>query len=300
MQISVVMASYNGAKYLEQQILSILSQTLQPFEIIICDDGSTDGTVEILQKYTNRLTYVINDRQLGLIGNFRKAVSLAAEGNYVALSDQDDVWFPDKLEKCAAVLREIEDPRAPCLVHSDLLFVDENDRLLNNSFKNEQGHDRFQHNLRTLLFGNFVNGNTMLMNAELRKFFAFIPTDVSINHDGWLALIAYTFGKAAYIPLPLLKYRKHENNLSIAQDIKPRNRYRSTLNELISSMRGKRNFLSDQFKSVRQFYSMYSFQMKAHESLVFEEFLKLESKGYFFKKLAYRKAVNEFIIPKNS
>jgi glycosyltransferase involved in cell wall biosynthesis len=285
MQISVVMATYNGAKYLEQQILSILSQTLPPAELIVCDDRSTDGTLDILKNYSHSLTYVINDQQLGLIGNFRKAVSLAAQNNYIALSDQDDEWMPNKLERCAAVLSEIEDLSLPCMVYSDLLFVNENDQILNNSFKAEQGHDKFRHTLQTLLYGNFVNGNTILMNKELRRFFCMTPLDFPSNHDGWLALIAYTFGKAGYIPLPLIRYRKHENNVSIAADVRPRNRYRNILSEFLLFFRGHDTFLSKQLYSVRLFYEQYKPAMSLTNRKLFERFLELESKSYFYRKI---------------
>src|ERR1700761_6388216 len=111
------MATYNGQRYLEQQILSILNQTLKPDEFIVCDDGSTDGTIAILEKFAqqNKLRYIINDRQLGLVANFKKAVSLANNESYIALSDQDDVWLPEKLEKSVALLQQIDEPEVPCM-----------------------------------------------------------------------------------------------------------------------------------------------------------------------------------------
>ena len=107
MKISVVMATYNGEKYLDQQIRSILNQTCKPDEFIVCDDNSSDGTITILEKYRqlSQLSYVVNTSRLGVINNFVKAVSLAAAGNYISLADQDDEWMPDKLEKCAALLK---------------------------------------------------------------------------------------------------------------------------------------------------------------------------------------------------
>lgn len=294
MKISVVMATYNGEKYLEQQILSILSQTLPPAELIVCDDHSTDGTMAILEKYSGHLTYVINDRQLGLIDNFKKAVSLANEANYISLSDQDDEWLPEKLENCAARLSQIEDPLLPGMVYSDLVYMDQEGKILNPSFRNEQGHDKFEHNLQTLLFGNFVSGCTMLMNPELGHLFAGIPNDVRLNHDGWIALIAFTFGNVAYISSPQVRYRKHESNVSIATDTKPRNRYRSTLKELINSFKGQSDFLSSQMETVRRFYDRYHMEMEPQKKLLFEQFLMLESKPYIFKKIAYRRVARRF------
>jgi glycosyltransferase involved in cell wall biosynthesis len=296
MKISVVMTTYNGEKYLAQQIDSILAQTLIPAELIVCDDCSTDGTIGILEKYRKEglLKYVVNDDQLGLIGNFKKVVSLAAESNYIALSDQDDCWLPEKLERSAALLKGIEQEGKPCIVYTDLLLVDEEENVLNSSFRNELGQDVYHHNLETLVFGNFINGCTVLMNPGMRQYFANIPADVRLNHDGWLGLAAFTFGAAEGLKQPLVRYRKHNNNVSIAADTKPRNRYRSTFNELLSAIRGKDDFLSAQFETIRRFYQYYSFEMNMKQRLLFENFLALESRNYLYKKMAFRKIVNRF------
>lgn len=295
MNISVVIASYNGEKYLEQQLDSILSQTLAPAELIVCDDCSSDGTVFILEKYQEKglLTYVRNDRQLGLIGNFKKAVALAEETNYVALSDQDDQWLPDKLQRSADLIKTMNQ-QLPAMVYTDLMLIDQNDKVLNHSFRNELGQDKYQHTLQTLLFGNFVNGCTIIMNPALRCFFAKTPDKVKLNHDGWIALAAFTFGEAKQIAYPLVKYRKHNSNFSIAADTKPRNRYRSTLNELITAFRGNDDFIAVQLETVRQFYDKYHTAMTPGKRTIFEGFLQLQYKSYLIKKLAFRKTVKKF------
>lgn len=294
MKISVVMATYNGEKYLEQQIESILSQTLLPAELIVCDDCSTDGTVAILAKYQEQLTYVVNPQQLGLIGNFKKAVSLAAKDNYVALSDQDDIWLPDKLAASAALMQKM-DQSLPCLVHTDLVLVDEQLKVLNPSFMNERGQHQYYHNLQTLLFANFVTGCTMLMNQKLREFFAEIPGNVKF-HDAWIALAAATFGSVKEISTPMVRYRKHGNNLSIAAGTKPRNRYRSTMNEIINAVKGSDDFLTDQLETAEKFYKHYHLHMEPAKRLYFEQFLMLRSKPYLIKKIVYRRTVKRFAI----
>jgi glycosyltransferase involved in cell wall biosynthesis len=295
-KIAVVMTTYNGERYLEQQIESILSQSLSPDTLIVCDDRSTDSTVEILDKYQRqgKLTYVVNAEQLGLIENFKKAVSLAPQDAYVALSDQDDQWLPDKLEHSARTLLEIEDPGLPCMVYTDLMLVDETDRALNQSFRNELGQDRYQHNLQTLLFGNFVNGCTVLMNPVLRARFAEIPGDIRLNHDGWMALQAYAFGRAQELKIPLVRYRKHNTNVSIAAGTKPRNRYRSTFQQMVNSLTGNDDFLSAQLETVTRFYETYQTELSPINRDYFREFMSLQNKHYIFKKLAFRKTVKRF------
>lgn len=296
MKISVVMATYNGEKYLEQQILSILNQTVKPDEFIVCDDGSTDGTISLLEKFAqqNKLRYVINDRQLGLIANFKKVVSLANNENYIALSDQDDEWLPEKLEKSVELLQQIDNDKVPCMVYSDLLLVDQNDNVLNTSFRDERGQSHYQYNLETLLLNNFVNGCTTLINPELKRRFAEIPDDVLLNHDSWMALLTFTFGKSAYIPLSLVRYRKHESNASITGDVKPKSRYRSIMNELVDSLKGQKTFLAAEFATAQRFYNCYVDEMAEDKKNNFKKFLSLQHKPYIFKKLFYRKTLKQF------
>lgn len=298
MKISVVMATYNGEKYLEQQIVSILEQTVKPDEFIVCDDGSTDRTIAILEKFAqqNKLRYVINDRQLGLIANFKKTVSLANNGNYIALSDQDDVWLPQKLEKSIELLQQIDDATIPCMVYSDLLLVDQNDIVLNDSFRDERGQSNYQYTLETLLLNNFVNGCTSLFNPELKRRFAEIPDDVLLNHDSWMALLTFTFGKSAYIPLSLVRYRKHESNASITGDVKPKSRYHSVMNELMDSLKGQKTFLAAEFATAQRFYNCYAGEMANGKKAAFKKFLSIQHKPYILKKLFYRKTLKQFRI----
>ena len=296
MKISVVMATYNGAKYLEQQILSILNQTQKPAEFIVCDDGSTDGTIGILEKFAqqNKLRYIINDRQLGLVANFKKVVALANNNNYVALSDQDDEWLPEKLEKSFNLLQQIDEASVPCMVYSDLILVDQNDTVLNTSFRNERGQSHYQYNLETLLLNNFVNGCTTLFNPQLKRRFAEIPDNVLLNHDSWMALLTFTFGKSAYIPLSLVRYRKHESNASITGDVKPKSRYRNIMNEIRDSLKGQKTFLSAEFATAQSFHDRYINQMTDDKKAAFKTFLSLQHKPYIFKKLFYRKTLKQF------
>src|ERR1700741_8897 len=151
--ISVVMTTYNGERFLVQQIESILSQTLPPKEIIVCDDGSSDGTVNILEKYrkSHSIIYHVNEKRLGVVNNFKKAVSFTSPGNYVALSDQDDIWLPEKLERSATALSTIDDGKTPAMIYSDLIVIDQDKNILNGSLNNELGFDKYRHCLSTLL-----------------------------------------------------------------------------------------------------------------------------------------------------
>lgn len=294
MELSVAMATYNGEKYLSKQLDSIISQTLKPAEIIVCDDNSTDSTANILTHYqqNQKLNYEVNPARLGLIRNFKKAVSLA-KGDYIALSDQDDEWMPEKLAQTVSLLKEIEKTELPCLVYSDLLYVDEQGNILNHSFRSEYGQDKYQHNLQTLLFSNFVTGCTIVMNKKMALYFAAMPDDVRF-HDEWIALVAFTFGRAASVDKPLVRYRRHANNLSIANDTKPRNRFMSVVNQLKAALNGKDDFLETQFGIIKRFYQQYAKDMSIEKKALFDDFLRLENRSYITKKLAFRKVVTKF------
>jgi len=245
--ISVVMTTYNGERFLPQQIESLLSQTLQPAEIIVCDDASSDQTHGILKKYgkTHNIIYHVNAKKLGVVENFKKAVSLASPANYIALCDQDDIWLPEKLERSYAALSAIDDGSTPAMSYSDAIVIDENKNILNSSLNNELGFDKYEHCLSTLLFGNFVLGCTIMMNREMKKLFADIPDNKVFNHDSWITLIAFTFGKVVSLQHPQLLYRKHDKNVTFANH-KKSNRLERMRKHIIATFTSN-NFLHDRF-----------------------------------------------------
>lgn len=287
--VSVAMATYNGERYLEEQLDSILSQTLKPSEIIVCDDQSTDGTRKILDRYQQEgfLKYFVNDERLGFIGNFKRAVSLTTPDNYIALSDQDDIWLPGKIQAAADLLLKIEGTKRPAMVYSDLVLVDEEKNLLNNSFRNELGQGVYAHCLDTLLFGSFVNGCTMLMNSNMRNYFSSIPEHGALNHDTWMTLIAYTFGEVAVVPDSLILYRKHRNNATDVGNFHKTGRFSRLLTEVLRSFK-KNDLFEDQISFVAEFYNAFHQKLNAEQKKLIQKFLKLKGKSYLEKKIALR------------
>lgn len=204
-KISVVVATYNGAQYLSQQIDSIISQTLKPFEIIVVDDCSVDETVNILKKYTSLYSFIKiyhNKENIGACQTFSKALSLV-NGEYIALSDQDDVWLPNKLEML------LEHIGNNILIHSDAYIVDESLNTITNTFvKGVMNQETFI----DYLFANNVNGNTCLFKRNLLDYALPIPAKF-YGHDHYLAIIARYLGDIKYIDIPLIQYRQHGKNL---------------------------------------------------------------------------------------
>jgi glycosyltransferase involved in cell wall biosynthesis len=212
------MATYNGEKFLEEQLDSILNQSFQDFELIICDDASSDSTVDIIHSYIKKFPNISlfqNIKPLGVIQNFKKAIRLA-QTPYIALSDQDDIWHHEKLEILLQEMKILEESHKhiPLLVHSDLALIDENNQLFAKSFFDFKDY-KFKENkdLSQMLGRCGVMGNTILMNRVLKEK-ALIFWDYGEIHDYTLALINELYGKRKTIYKPLVNYRIHDNNTS--------------------------------------------------------------------------------------
>lgn len=290
--VSVVMATYNGEKFLARQLHSIISQTIPPKEIIVCDDGSTDNTIEILETFSQDtpidFRYYRNETKLGVAANFKKAVALTSPGNYIALSDQDDIWLPEKIERSIELLANIDDNITPSMIYSDLIMIDSAENILNTSVNNELGHDKYIHCLPTLLFGNVVLGCTIMMNEKMKDLFQDIPDNTPLNHDAWISLIGFSFGKIACLPEPLIKYRKHGANISFKEKRKKTKTGRIWNHFL--SLFIKNNFLNDQLVLAKSFYNTYKERLSENQRILFKDFSALEHASYLKKKIAFEKA----------
>lgn len=288
--IAVVMTTYNGANFLVEQIDSILNQSLPPSLIIVCDDCSNDNTPLILERYQSegKLQWYSNEKRLGVVANFKHAISLVPAGYYFALADQDDIWYPNKLATCFEKMLKIEDPEKPTMVYSDLCFIDAKKSIINPSFRNELGHDKYIHCIDTLLFGNFVLGCTTLCNDAMKIFIAKMPINPNFNHDAWMAIVAYCFGNTYSINEPLVYYRQHEKNVTISLHKKNNifNRYIKHLKNLFI----RNNYLSERFILIRLFLDNYNESISEDKKIKLLNFIRLEDKSYFNKKVAFEKA----------
>jgi glycosyltransferase involved in cell wall biosynthesis len=218
-QVQVLLATYNGARFLREQIESILSQTYENVHLLARDDGSSDETPAILQEYARRFPQQFHllrpdSTNQGVVVNF-VCLMKAATANYICFADQDDVWSPDKIEKnyqAMAKLEERADPGTPLLVFSDLSVVDENLNLLFPSFWSCMGIDPARvHSINRILGRGVVTGCTMMINRALLELSTLIPEDVCL-HDRWIALVASALGHANFIAEPLVRYRQHGRN----------------------------------------------------------------------------------------
>jgi hypothetical protein len=210
------MCTYNGERFVGEQLESIAAQTLAPAELVVCDDRSTDRTAEVVLEFAARAPFPVrlhvNERNLGSTKNFERAISLC-EGDLIALSDQDDVWAGRKLEKLAAAFAS--DARVG-LVFSDAELVDEELRPLGARLWEKVGFDekrrrrvRAGRALDVLLPGGSVTGATAAFRAWLRPLALEIPDDLRVIHDGWIAMVAAAVSRVVFVEEPLVRYRQH-------------------------------------------------------------------------------------------
>lgn len=219
--IDILLATYNGAEYLTEQLESLLRQTYPNFRILISDDGSTDETLLLIQHYANRYPsciFLVHNPHpsLGALRNFEYLMTVSfeqAQAKWIAFADQDDIWLPEKLTLCAAEMSRIESEskdHTPCLVHTDLYVMDTNANLINPSFVNYENLRPTRATHESLLSVNVVTGCTMLVNIPLLKLALPIPAE-AIVHDWWCALISGV-GKRKFLPMATIGYRQHQAN----------------------------------------------------------------------------------------
>lgn len=205
-KISVVMTTYNGEKYLRDQIDSILPQLKAEDELLVSDDGSTDGTMQILSEYasSDQRVRILEGPREGIIANYESVIR-AASGDYIFLSDQDDVWKEDKTEK---VMKAFADTGAALVMHDAVVKNEDLSETVYPSFFTFRG-------CKNGFFANIVKnryiGCCMAFRASLREDFLPIPRNIQM-HDQWIGLAADRRHRGSYLLRePLLFYRRHED-----------------------------------------------------------------------------------------
>jgi hypothetical protein len=207
-RISIALATYNGAAYLAEQLESLLAQTLVPAEIVACDDGSSDGTWNLLERFAARLAsvrLVRNARNLGAHANFEQALRLCG-GDWIAPCDQDDIWSPTKLERLAAAVQP-----ATTLVYADSELIGADGGPLGARVSDRLtmvgGSDP-----RVFALANCVSGHALLVRRSVLE--AALPLPGAVYYDRWLAFVAANRGSIRYVDAPLVRFRQHASNES--------------------------------------------------------------------------------------
>jgi glycosyltransferase involved in cell wall biosynthesis len=202
--VSVLIATYNGERYLHQQLQSVLDQTYTPLEIIISDDGSTDNTLSIIDDFQkkNLNIFLVKNIEKGVTNNFINAYKNST-GNFLAFCDQDDYWLPQKIE---LLMKRIGDRS---LAYHNSLFVNENGKSMSKTLGDKINFYTGDNPL-VFLLQNCISGHACLFTKELMELA--IPVPKARYHDRWLAFVAASNNGVVYLPEVLVHYRQHSSS----------------------------------------------------------------------------------------
>lgn len=274
--INILLATFNGEKYLREQLNSIANQTYTNWFLIVHDDQSNDSTNNILFEFKNRFpTKVVikknSESTKSAKNNFFSLInSKKIKDGYIMFCDQDDVWLPNKIELTLAAMKKLEkdDYNLPCLIYTDSLVVNENLQKISDSFFSFTKLNSKVPSLSQVLIQNNMAGCTAMINQKLYKLLLKTKDFNNIlMHDWWILLLALTTGKVYLLDIPTLKYRQHSSNSVGAskyglqlflRKIKERN----TLSEIKKTMKQAKCFvetydyiLSDESKKIITLYA---------------------------------------------
>lgn len=213
------MATYNGEKFLNEQIESIVNQTYKDWKLYIHDDMSSDKTVDIIKSFCKKEPYKIlylkdEDRKRGAAHSFMWLLN-EVNADYYMFCDQDDVWLEDKIEKSLNKMKDLElkNPNTPILIHTDLCLVDEKKRILSTSFWEYKKYKvDISKKFNYIFFCNIVTGCTAIINNKLKEL-SLPMSPKAYMHDYWLAIVASKYGILDNIKEQTILYRQHSANV---------------------------------------------------------------------------------------
>jgi glycosyltransferase involved in cell wall biosynthesis len=252
--LSIALCTYNGVRFLREQLQSLANQTLLPFEVVITDDCSTDNTFEIIQDFSKVLNirYFQNETPLKVTKNFEKAISLCT-GDIILMCDQDDLWHSDKLAKIHAYFQE--NPKS-LAVFSDAELVDEQGKNLNQNFwsvvrfhEAQKEQWKSGNSVEILLAGNRSAGCMMAFRKELKDAILPFPTHIpEMIHDNWITIVAAMMDSMGLIDEKLISYRQHSfqqigtRPKEAGQSVSLKDRFSRPRNEKLAPFLAKRDY----------------------------------------------------------
>lgn len=202
--ISVCIATYNGEKYIKEQLLSILKQLSDDDEVIVSDDGSKDNTLQVISSLEDkRLKVFHNEGRHGVVPNFENALR-HVNGDYVFLSDQDDIWADNKVEVCLKYLQKYD-----LVVHNLLMMDGEGNVSSDDFFSNHHSKAGFWNNLKH----NSFMGSCLAFRGDVLHYVLPLPRHV-LWHDMWIGLMVEKKGRTIFVDEKLMYYRRHGGNAS--------------------------------------------------------------------------------------
>jgi len=302
--ISVALACYNGEKYVEQQLDSIFGQTYPAVEVVVSFDESSDNTFQVVQKFTEKVNFklVKNNGLKGVVNNFKNAIQ-PTTGQYLAFSDQDDVWLTQKLEKSLKLIQsqeKISGQDYPIMVFTELTVTDSKLNTISGSYMTKMGLNPNNTSLAQLLIENVATGCTILMNRAMKDLITEMPCD-AIMHDVFCAMAASCFGKILYLPITTVQYRQHGSNVIGASE----KVISESLVRTISVRGNKSEFLQSEILNAEVFRNHYHSRLNEKQLNLLDHFIKIKSLsrmqrmiflwGNGFKKGTFLKTANFYL-----
>lgn len=292
--ISIALSTYNGEKFLREQLNSLLSQTYRPVEIVIVDDCSTDNTCSIIEsyliEYPTKIKFFKNSINIGYNKSFEKAFSLCV-GDFIAISDQDDIWLPEKIEVLYDLLG------ADNLIYSNSTIIDEEGEvLLERKFKKLYSPIN---DPRIFSLKSFVSGHAVLFKRSMLRYI--IPIPDYGYYDWWMSIIVANFGGIRCTDMCLTKHRIHKKNVSKKCDFSKEEGYLSLsrwMNEILKIEDLKyRSFFKQlhriaSSKSILKDLCFVLFQLKYSRVIFF-------NKKNVLSRLNAARKINLFVMPDN-
>lgn len=295
--VEILLATYNGEKFLPEQLESILNQTHKNIKVIICDDGSTDNTNKIIEEYIKKHKNIFrrieksSEEIRGAKESFGALIRSSTE-NYAMFCDQDDVWLPNKIEATLARMKHEEKKsgnETPILIHTDLLVVDEKLSIINHSFFKSQKIENNNQTIASAIIKNNVTGCTAMINKALINMIGKIPS-AAIMHDWWLLLLGLTFGKILLVNEPLIKYRQHGKN-TLGAKKEGLKGFASQIKKIWREINTKGNPIKKYINQSDEFFRLYSNAMPVEKK---EEFKRI--KHALNEKSAIKRMINLYNI----
>ena len=303
-KIAVLLSTYNGEKFLGEQLDSLLAQSHKNFILVVRDDGSRDRTVSILESYAGdhpeRIHFLSRDGvNMGASAGFAFLVGyvlknkdlLRLKSTYMMFCDQDDTWFPEKIEKLLEAMLATEadnDSTLPIIVHSDLEVVSEQNTVIAKSLISYQGLEIGRNSFPNLVISNLVTGCTALINEPLAEKALPIP-EKAIMHDWWLALVASAFGRLVYLDIPLVHYRQHDNNTIGAKEFTKVSVVSMSLWSRILARKSNEHLIEVSIQAA-EFNRRYGSQLSGRERLSLRLCIAMGIKIGIVQRLIYRLA----------
>lgn len=279
--IDILLAAYNGEKYISEQIESILAQSCKNWRLIVQDDCSTDSTAEIVETYVKKhpqkIVLMKREAPSGSAKNNFLDMLKYSDADYTMFCDQDDFWHKNKIEFTIKKMKqmEFENKNEPVLVHTQLQVVDKNLSVIKKSFFEYQGLDYKAVTLNRLLVQNNVTGCTMMINKQLRDMIKYEDCDSILMHDWWFALIASAFGKIGFVKNPTISYRQHGDNQLGAVNNRS---IKGAVKILRERMKSKKR-ISVTYSQAQAFYDVYKDVFSKEQRVCIEKYLKIPKKN---------------------